>query len=408
MTPNRWTPGNRVELLENGEDFFPRLVELVDAANSHVYIETFIYFDDDVGSEIQQALIRAAQRGVNVYLTVDGYGTAFLPTEFIEAMTSVGIRYYVYRPSPMLFGFRTSLFRRLHQKIVVVDQRVALIGGINISKNHTRAFGPQSKQDYAVSVEGPLVNTILRYAHLTVARMARVTNQPAPAAIETQPAEPQAGGVDAAFLIRDNRRHPNDIEKAYLHAINAAKQRVVIANAYFFPGLRLRRALKKAAQRGVRVVLILQGKPDKGYARLAADSLYDYLMEAGVEIHEYAERPLHAKVALVDDDWATVGSSNLDPLSLFLNLECNVLIRDGAFNQVLDDNLRQLAIQHCVRVEHRVAPMRLPLRWLLTLVAYHLLRRFPARAGWVPAHISERRLASTQAHAQSQAVHSNT
>jgi cardiolipin synthase len=161
---------------------------------------------------------------------------------------------------------------------------------------------------------------------------------------------------------------------------------VVIANAYFFPGYRLLREIRNAARRGVEVRLILQGQPDMLVAKLAARLLYDYLLKDGVVIYEYCDRPLHGKVALVDEEWSTVGSSNLDPLSLALNLEANVLIRDRAFNRELFERLDELTREHCTTLpENRTPRGRL---WHVTIgfLVFHILRHFPAWVGWLPAH----------------------
>ena len=160
----------------------------------------------------------------------------------------------------------------------------------------------------------------------------------------------------------------------------------MIANAYFFPGYRLLREIRNAARRGVHVQLIMQGQPDVLLAKLAARMLYDYLLKDGVVIHEYCQRPLHGKVALVDDEWSTVGSSNLDPLSLALNLEANVLIRDRAFNQQLYERLEVLSKNHCQTMPENRKP-RLWL-WRLTVgfLVFHVMRHFPALTGWLPAH----------------------
>jgi cardiolipin synthase len=153
--------------------------------------------------------------------------------------------------------------------------------------------------------------------------------------------------------VRDNRRHMDDIERHYRIAIRAAKKRIVIANAYFFPGYRFIKELKRAARRGVDVRLILQGEPDMPFVKTAASMLYHHLLRAGVKIYEYCERPLHGKVALMDDEWATVGSSNLDPMSLSFNLEANVIIRDRAFNQTLSANLDKLMCNACSEVTEK-------------------------------------------------------
>ncbi|MNT36878.1 putative cardiolipin synthase YbhO [compost metagenome] len=185
---------------------------------------------------------------------------------------------------------------------------------------------------------------------------------------------------------RDNQRQRNAIEEQYLLAFRSARKRLVVANAYFFPGYRLLRELRNAARRGVQVTLILQGQPDMRWVRALSRLLYNYLLRDGVTIYEYCQRPLHGKVALVDDEWSTVGSSNLDPLSLAFNLEANLLIRDRAFNQHLYEHLSELGAQHCkpVTLERMVHGYwwRAP----LIFMCFHIIRRFPVIAGWFPAH----------------------
>lgn len=203
---------------------------------------------------------------------------------------------------------------------------------------------------------------------------------PAPAAL------PHAGSAQALLVTRDNRRHLDDIERQYRLAIRAAKREVIIANAYFFPGLRLLRDLRAAARRGVKVTLILQGQPDMAIVTFGARMLYPYLLDAGVQIFEYCRRPLHGKVALADDEWATVGSSNLDPLSLSLNLEANVVLLDRGFNQHLRERLQALMREHCREIQPADAPKRGGLRLMLSVIAFHLLRRFPRWAQLLPEH----------------------
>src|SRR5690606_25239045 len=158
--PVKWTEGNAFELLENGEEFFPAVFEAIAQARHSVVIETFIIFDDEVGQGLQKAVIEAAGRGVQVDVTVDGYGTADLPPEYIASLTEAGVRLHVFDPQPRRFGFRTNLFRRLHRKIVLVDSELAFVGGINYAADHLIKTGPQAKQDYAVKIRGPVVADI--------------------------------------------------------------------------------------------------------------------------------------------------------------------------------------------------------------------------------------------------------
>ena len=378
MKTSRWTAGNSVRLLENGEAYFPAVFEAIRAAEREVILETFILFDDKVGRELQRELIAAAQRGVQIDLMVDGFGSSDLTRAFVQALTRAGVRVRSFDPVSRFLGMRVNVLRRMHRKIVVVDRRCAFVGGINFAADHLADFGPLAKQDYAVELNGPIVDEIRDFA---VAAF-RGSHPDAAA----QPPQPAAGAVEALFVTRDNIDHPNDIERHYRAAIRTARKRVLIANAYFFPGYRLLRELGRAARRGVQVQLILQGEPDMAIVKTGATLLYEHLQRDGVQIHEYCRRPLHGKVAVVDDDWATVGSSNLDPLSLSLNLEANVVLRDAAFAAQL-----RARLEHLIASECKVVELAATNRWrgwaqLRSTILFHVLRHFPGWASRLPRH----------------------
>ncbi len=375
-----WTAGNHFDLLENGEQYYPAVFEAIAGAQHEVMLETFILFEDKVGLELQRVLIGAAQRGVRVDLTVDGWGTPELSQSYVAPLEAAGVRVRAFDPQPRVLGLRLHWFRRLHRKIVVVDGRSAFIGGINFSADHLTDFGPEAKQDYAVRFEGPLVAQVRGFALKQIGQEHRpLPPGPAPAAAD-------AGTMEAMFVTRDNGRRRDTIEREYRAAIRAARSEVIIANAYFFPGYRLLRALRRAARRGVKVSLILQGQPDMAIVRTAAQLLHRRLVQAGVDVYEYCQRPLHGKVAVIDGVWSTVGSSNLDPLSLALNLEANVMIRDRDFAAVLRANLDGLMREHCKRLDPQSFAQQPRWRVWTETLAYHLTRRFPAWAGWLPAH----------------------
>lgn len=375
-----WTGGNAVELLENGEAFYPAVFGAIAQAKREVLVETFILFEDKVGFELQRVLIDAARRGARVDLSIDGWGSADLSREFFARLAEAGVQLRAFDPKPKWYSLRLHLFRRMHRKIVVVDGRVAFVGGINFSADHLADFGAEAKQDYSLRVEGPLAARIRGFAIAQLDAQGRRYRPRLPVPLE-------AGTAEAMLVTRDNRRHRDAIERQYRAAIRSAQREIIIANAYFFPGYRLLKAMRRAARRGVRVRLVLQGQPDMAIVKHAASALHAQLMRAGISIHEYCKRPLHGKVALVDDEWATVGSSNLDPLSLALNLEANVIVRDRAFTQQLRAALERLIENDCRRLElSQVAAERSGWRSLLDSFAYHLTRHFPVWAGWLPAH----------------------
>lgn len=385
-----WTHGNRITLLENGEQYYPRVFEAIAGARDEVYLETFILFDDKVGRELQAALLRAARNGAKVHVMVDGWGSPDLGPDIVQPLVDAGVDLRAYEPARGLLGRRLNVFRRLHRKIVVVDDTVAFVGGINYSIDHLAEFGKMAKQDYAIEIAGPLVQQIRAFC-----REALRTPQPRAHAWHwpwrhdarrrrDAALAPRGAGV-AALVTRDNDQHRRDIEVQYRMALRLARRRVVIANAYFFPGYRLLKDLRRAARRGVQVDLIVQGEPDMAIVRLAASMLYAHLLRAGVRVHEYCRRPFHGKVAVVDDEWATVGSSNLDPLSLALNLEANVVVRDAQFAAQLRQRLDALIADGCSRV---VLPPATPWSSALAQVrgffVFHFLHRFPRWVQWLP------------------------
>ena len=389
-----WINGNKFSLLENGEQFFPRVFESIAAAQREVLLETFILYEDKVGKALHAALLEAARRGAQIDVTVDAFGSPNLSEEFVSSLTAAGVRVHVFDPAPRLFA-RINYFRRMHRKLVVVDGRRAFIGGINYSADHLADYGPEAKQDYAVEAEGPIVAHIRSFMLSAIAegRTGRrwFSWRRAHPSVDMLP---RAGSADALFVWRDNRDHTNDIERQYRLAIRLARKRVVIANAYFFPGYVFLRELRKAARRGVEVSLILQGNPDMPIVQTGAAMLYHHLLGGGVQIHEYCDRPLHGKVAVVDDEWATVGSSNLDPLSLSLNLEANVMILDREFAGALGASLQHLMQHSCKRIEAADLNESHTWRKLRSFFLFHVLRRYPYWVGWLPAHAP--RLASPQ------------
>lgn len=389
---DNWREGNDVTLLINGEDFFPRVFECIRNAKQEILLETFIVYEDEVGIQLQQELIAAAQRGVSIDITVDDYGTWDLSQEFTDALTAAGVRLHIFDPQPKFWGVRLNIFRRLHRKLVVIDRQIAFVGGINFSVDHLISSGEEAKQDYAVEVHGPVVADIHQTCMLLLLRASNRSERRDYIQDARAVEPPTAGDVRVLMVERDNSSHSRDIERQYLLAARLAQKRLIIANAYFFPGYRLLRELRRAAQRNVEVILILQGQPDMAWVTALSRLLYNYLLRSGVKIYEYCQRPLHGKVALMDDKWATVGSSNLDPLSFSLNLEANVIIENQAFNQHLYEHLTNLVEHHCQQLNIKTAVRGLWWRAPLIFLSFHFLRKFPTILGWLPAHTHKLKL----------------
>jgi cardiolipin synthase A/B len=341
---NRYTAGNSVTLLRNGAEYFPVLLEAVALAEREIWLETYIFADDDTGRRVADALIGASRRGVDVRVLVDGWGARhYLTPTLAQRLIDGGVDLLKYRPEVMPWHFRSHRLRRLHRKLCHVDGRVAFVGGINVIDDMNTPGHTPPRVDFAVCVRGPLVVPIAQTMQRVwaIVEVTQLRHSDVPFFPDEEPAE-NAGTQVAKFTIRDNLRHRRDIERAYLAALRTSRREIIIATAYFFPGVRFRRALLSAAARGVKVTLLLQARVEFRLLHHASRALYGQLLAAGVAIQEYHRSFLHAKVAVVDAQWATVGSSNIDPYSFLMAREANVFVRDPVFASGLRAELAKM------------------------------------------------------------------
>lgn len=340
-----YVKGNSLRLLYNGIEYFPALLDAINLSRHEILIETYMYEFDEVGEAVALALIAAAQRKVVVKLHLDGFGAANFPPSWQEKLVRMGVQVLFFRPEVGRFFFDRARLRRLHRKLVVIDGEIAFIGGINIISDYNQEIPDlPPRYDYAVEVRGALVPKM----HATADRLWRQTawvhfKHQWLRMSRLRPLGEVAGHAEAKFVVRDNLRHRRDIEREYLRAIESARHEIIIANAYFLPGLRFRRALICAAKRGVRVVVLVQGVIEHVILYFATRAFYHQFLAVGIEVHEYRKGFMHAKVAVIDGRWSTVGSSNLDPFSLLLAREANIFVRDMVFSgQLRADLLRVL------------------------------------------------------------------
>jgi cardiolipin synthase len=370
-----------MRLLVTGDEYFPALLAAIEDARTSIHIETYIYADDNIGHRVTDALATAAARGVRVRVLIDGYGGGDYARRLVTELGTQGAEVKIFRPERW-WRLERRLLRRLHRKIAVIDDRIAFVGGINIidDRNVPPAergrIGPRF--DFAVACEGPIVAPIARAISqlwwlLSFARPSEPSGvRPS---IDTQPHRSGfPGGVAASFLLRDNLRNRRSIERAYMEAITAARSEIILANAYFIPGHRLRAALLEAAQRGVHIRLLLQGRIEYAIQHYAQRALFGQLFAAGIEIYEYRPAYLHAKVGVVDGRWATVGSSNIDPYSLLLAREANVVVHDADFAQRLEAVLLQAIEKDADRVRPHAYARRSMIERAFNWVAYGIVR----------------------------------
>ena len=369
----RWRDGNAIRLLHNGGEYFPALIKAIEGAQRSVHLETYIFSLDDTGFRVIDALRRAEERGVKVRVVLDGFGCNDTALDVCDLLAQSGVRYRVYRPEPRglkQVTFNLRRLRRMHRKTCVVDGVIGFVGGINILDDYADVpndgKGPRPRFDFAIEMRGPIVDDLVHAQRTLWLRMNwrrpddgvgfyRRFQQMGEKLLTRRQARhpPTADGMRAALVLRDNLRFRQRIEDVYLAALARAQRDVLIANAYFFPGRRLRKALRLAARRGVKIRLFLQGRSEYAMQYRACRYMYNDLLADGMEIHEYMASYLHAKVAVIDG-YAMVGSSNLDPFSLLLAREANVFIDDAGFaaqlQAALEDEMQ--ADARVVTVEH--------------------------------------------------------
>lgn len=359
---------NEADLLRGGDELFPRMLQAIRGATHEVWVATYIFHLDATAQRLCAALREAAARKVKVRVVVDGFGSNGSLDFLTQQFAGSEVAFAVFRPIDRWWRWlQPGQLRRLHQKLCVVDGELGFVGGINLIDDRIDLHhGPTDtpRLDFAVALRGPVVGAMEQAARAvwTRAWLGRDFGEELLALVRgadgfrkalallrglrlkrsiVQPPAVEHRPVRVAFVLRDNLRRRRTIERAYVEAIRQARHTVDLVCPYFYPGERIRHALRRAAQRGVRVRLLLQGKVDYKFAAMAAHALYAELLGRGVEIYEYTPAFLHAKVAVVDGLWATVGSSNIDPLSLLLNLEANVVVLDQPFAQRLGSEIEQ-------------------------------------------------------------------
>lgn len=351
MPSVEFSAGNTIEFLHCGAEFFPALIQSIDAASTEIYLETYLFATDDAGLAVLDSLTGAAARGVTVNLITDWLGTGRTGCGLLaEALRHTTVNYRVFNQ-----WFHRGV-ARTHRKVCVVDKRLAFVGGININHDLHSAEGPETlsspRWDFSVKVCGPIVDVIHKEAvgqWLRTGPLPLLDRLQLFAELRAPAVTPLQSDSLAGFFTCDNLHNRFTIQREYLRAINASSQYVLIANPYFAPGRTFRDALSSAADRGVCVMLLL-GVGQFPILDSVARSYYPKLLKSGVKLFEYRRTQLHAKVAVIDDQWATVGSSNCDGLSLFVNHEANLVVQDRALAKGLGSQIRR-GIRDAVEIE---------------------------------------------------------
>lgn len=333
---------DRIQLVHSGEDYFNRLIGIINKALVEIHLQTYILEEDNIGLEVCEALIAAAKRGVVVHVLVDGFGSLSLSDRFIKKLKEEGILFRFFSPWHSINNLYIG--RRLHHKIVVVDSKKALAGGINISDKYRGMNKEIPWLDYALFIQDSEVcfhlHQLCRNIYFRKNRMHLGMKLSG---------KNNSNDSDLQILRNDWLRRKNEIHRAYLNAIRKSTHEIVIIGGYFFPGKKLIRELQKAAQRNVTIKIVLSGISDVPMIMRSSRYLYSYLLKYGIEIYEWDKSVLHGKVGLVDSTWATIGSFNLNNLSSFASIELNIGIKSNQFCQILKLHLDEV-INSCEKI----------------------------------------------------------
>jgi cardiolipin synthase len=326
-----------VQLVHSGDDYFSRLERIIKEAATEIHIQIYIFENDATGQRILSALFEALRRNVKIYILLDGFGSFSLPNKVVSELRKEGcsIRFF----SPLLTASPFYIGRRLHKKVIVADGKVALIGGINIANRYEGSTNEKPWLDFAVEINSSIVKEIQTNCKANYFKKKSALRKKIPAIID--PKE----GATIRILQNDWLNRKNEISKAYIKAINNAKENIIIVGSYFLPGKRITDALLKAAKRKVTIQLLLSGVSDVPLTRKATCYLYSKLLRHNIELYEWNESILHGKAMVIDGSWSTIGSFNLNNLSSFASVELNVGIESTDFAQLFESELQATLLQ---------------------------------------------------------------
>lgn len=360
--------GNVIELLPGGKPFFEVLEALILAAREEIHFQVYILNTDETGTRVLGLLKDAVRRGVAVYLLLDAFGSSTLSKKAIREIQDSGIHFRLFSP---FFSKNLSVGRRMHHKIVVVDARVFLVGGMNIADRYNDMPEQRAWLDFAVQVSGPL-------ARQAQERCLQLWQKKPWMRLKPSPAHPEP--MLARLRVNDWLRGKSEITAGLRKAIRQAKSSIVIAAAYFIPPRSLMTELRKATQRGVEVRILLGQASDVLLAEMATRYLYDWMLKNHIHIYEWTPTVMHAKVMVVDGVWVSLGSFNLNFLSMFESVELNVEVADAAFAQHTSAMLERIMATECEPVTKQVYLSRY--RWLRRAVDW-----FGFVVLWLLAHV---------------------
>jgi cardiolipin synthase A/B len=342
---------NKAMLIRGGKSYFNLLLNLINNAAESIHLQTYIFDDDETGILVADALKAAVKRNVSVHLLADGYASQVMAKTFIAELEKAGIHFRFFEP---FFKSRQFYFgRRLHHKIFVADARYAITGGINITNRYNDMPENDAWLDFALYTEGDIARDLCVLCWKTWNNF--------PVNMDLTPCEEKQLTFNfkeeemSKLVMRRNdwMRRKNEISGTYINMIRHAKSHILIMCSYFLPGKAIRRLLKNAARRGVKIQVITAGTSDVMIAKYAERWMYDWLLRNKIELFEYQPTVLHAKVSVCDSEWLTIGSYNINNLSTYASLELNIDAYNASLAQQMECILKTTMENDCITITEK-------------------------------------------------------
>ncbi len=371
--PSEYSDLNKVKLIHGGKEYFELLLSLINKAKESIHLQTYIYDDDETGRQIAEALKEAVKRNVEVFLLADGYASQSMSKSFINGLAGSGIQFRFFEP--FFKGKHFYFGRRMHHKIVVVDTTYALVGGINISDRYNDTPSKAAWLDFALFIEGIIAKDLCILCWKTWKEF--------PVKMGLTPCEKKvlnySFSEEEKMLVRMKRndwvRRKNEISASYIEMFRNARSHITILCSYFLPGKMIRRLLRNATRRGVKVSVITAGPSDIKIAKYAERWMYDWLLRNKIELYEYQPTILHAKVAVCDGEWLTLGSYNVNNISAYASIELNLDVKDAAFANGMEQILETIIKENCVHItKEKHIQSNNPVKQFSRWCSYHFIR----------------------------------
>lgn len=341
-----YTVHNTAKLIRGGTAYFDLLISLIHKAQHSIHLQVYIYSEDETGREVAAALIAAAKRGVAVYLLADGYASQDLSRAFIESLEKEGVHFRFFQP--ILKSDHFYFGRRLHHKIMVADARYSLVGGINISNKYNDGHGQPAWLDWALYAEGEIAPELVR---VCLELWTKSRKERGKLLWQAHPPVKQPRHVCPIRLRRNDWvQKRSQVTNSYLAMFKDARSHIYIMSSYFLPGMLVRKKMAKAARRGVKIKLILAGLSDVKLAKQAERYIYRWIFRNNIEVYEYNESILHAKIAAYDGKWATIGSYNVNNISAFASIELNLDVNEATFAQSMEQHIEKIIRENCEQI----------------------------------------------------------